>query len=73
MCVRISIAVIMCMIIPDYVFAQGAAERIRSLHEVLEQLYDDLMPECSRLIGIGRGIASFAATWYISARVWGRF
>lgn len=71
MCVRISIAVIVCLIIPDHVFAQGAAERIRSLHEVLEELYDDLMPECSRLIGIGRGIAGFAATWYIASRVWG--
>lgn len=45
--------------------------RIRSLHEVLEQLYDDMMPLCSRLIGVGRGIAGFAATWYIATRVWG--
>ncbi|MFX8922180.1 conjugative transposon protein TraJ, partial [Acinetobacter baumannii] len=38
---------------------------------VLEQLYDDMMPLCSRLIGVGRGLAGFAATWYIAARVWG--
>lgn len=30
-----------------------------------------MMPLCSRLIGVGRGIAGFAATWYIAARVWG--
>jgi conjugative transposon TraJ protein len=29
------------------------------------------MPLCSRLIGVGRGIAGFAATWYIASRVWG--
>jgi conjugative transposon TraJ protein len=37
---------------------------------VLEKLYDDMMPLCSRLIGVGRGIAGFAATWYIASRVW---
>src|SRR5687768_12256649 len=51
--------------------AQGMVTRIRSLNEVLEVLYDDMMPLCSRLIGVGRGIAGFAATWYIAARVWG--
>lgn len=70
MCVRLSLLLIVCLL-PNLLFAQGAAERIRSLHEVLDQLYNDLMPECSRLISIGRGIAGFAATWYIAARVWG--
>jgi conjugative transposon TraJ protein len=51
--------------------AQGFADRIKSLHEVLETLYDDMMPLCSRLISVGRGIAGFAATWYIASRVWG--
>jgi len=45
--------------------------RIRSLNEVLDTLYADMMPLCSRLIGVGRGIAGFAATWYIASRVWG--
>jgi len=70
MCVRLSLLLIVCLL-PNLLLAQGAAERIRSLHEVLDQLYNDLMPECSRLISIGRGIAGFAATWYIAARVWG--
>jgi len=30
-----------------------------------------MLPLCSRLIGVGRGIAGFAATWYIASRVWG--
>ncbi|MEO8405032.1 MAG: conjugative transposon protein TraJ [Chitinophagaceae bacterium] len=69
-CVRIVITTL-CLISPKLIFAQGMANQIRSLHEVLEQLYDDMMPLCSTLIGVGRGIAGFAATWYIAARVWG--
>lgn len=71
MCVRILCVAITILLIPNLAEAQGMANRIRSLHEVLEQLYDDMMPLCSRLIGVGRGIAGFAATWYIAARVWG--
>ncbi len=63
----VSLIFLLCPVIAD---AQ-VATRIRSMHEVLEQLYDDMMPLCSRLIGVGRGIAGFAATWYIAAKVWG--
>ena len=58
------------LLIPIVADAQ-LTTRIRSMHEVLEQLYDDMMPLCNRLIGVGRGIAGFAATWYIAAKVWG--
>lgn len=72
MCVRIACLAIIILLIPHVADAQGnSAGRIRSLHEVLEQLYEDMMPLCSRLIGVGRGIAGFAATWYIASRVWG--
>ncbi|MEP7375302.1 MAG: conjugative transposon protein TraJ [Chitinophagaceae bacterium] len=71
LCVRIALIAIVIMLVPGMAEAQGMANSIRSLHEVLEQLYDDMMPMCSRLIGVGRGIAGFAATWYIAARVWG--
>ena len=71
MCVRIVCIGVIAMLVPHLADAQGAANRIRSLNEVLETLYDDMMPLCSRLIGVGRGIAGFAATWYIAARVWG--
>ncbi len=43
---------------------------MNSLHSVLEQLYDEMIPMCSKLIGVGQGIAGFAAIWYIAARVW---
>lgn len=68
---RVRICLLMAVLfLPMFADAQ-IATRIRSMHEVLEQLYDDMMPLCSRLIGVGRGIAGFAATWYIATRVWG--
>ena len=70
LCVRVALLAIVCVLVPVLAEAQ-MVNRIRSLHEVLEALYDDMMPLCSRLIGVGRGIAGFAATWYIAAKVWG--
>jgi conjugative transposon TraJ protein len=58
------------LLLPAIAEAQ-AGQQIKSLNEVLEKLYEDMMPLCSRLIGVGRGIAGFAATWYIAHRVWG--
>jgi conjugative transposon TraJ protein len=60
------------LVIPHLVEAQGGlGGKIKSLQDVLKQLYDDMMPLCSRLISVGRGIAGFAATWYIASRIWG--
>jgi hypothetical protein len=55
---------------PLSLFAQGIASSIKSLHSVLDQLYTDMMPLCSQLIGVGRGLAGFGAVWYIGSRVW---
>jgi conjugative transposon TraJ protein len=59
-------------LMPEIIIAQtgGVAGEIKSLQQVLEQLYADMLPLCSKLIGVGRGIAGFAATWYIASRVW---
>lgn len=46
------------------------ADNIKSMQAVLDQLYTQMLPLCSQMIGVGRGIAGFAATWYIAARVW---
>lgn len=71
LCVRITIVTIV-IVLPLISTAQNSmAGSIRSLQSVLEQLYDDMIPLCSQLIGVGRGIAGFAATWYIASRVWG--
>jgi len=67
---KVIIVSVLFMLLPAIAGAQ-MDQHIRSLHEVLETLYDDMMPLCSRLIGVGRGIAGFAATWYIAAKVWG--
>jgi conjugative transposon TraJ protein len=70
--VRLIAVMAMAVAMPNYLFAQtgGFANDIKSLHQVLEQLYTDMLPLCSKLIGVGRGIAGFAATWYIASRVW---
>jgi len=57
-------------VMPLSLFAQGIASSIKSLHSVLDQLYADMMPLCSQLIGVGRGLAGFGAVWYIGSRVW---
>lgn len=58
------------MVLPYFSQAQGAAERVKSLHAVLETLYKDMMPMCKDLMGVGSGIACFAALFYIASRVW---
>jgi len=55
---------------PVFSYAQGVADEIHSLQSVLDGLYNDMMPLCSQLIGVGQGIAAFAALWYIASRVW---
>jgi conjugative transposon TraJ protein len=50
--------------------SSGLAGSIQSLQGVLDQLYTEMIPMCSQLIGVGRGLAGFAALWYIAYRVW---
>ncbi|OXB10170.1 conjugative transposon protein TraJ [Flavobacterium plurextorum] len=64
------IIVLPAMILPFTIQAQGIADDMNGLHSVLEQLYDEMMPLCSNLIGVGQGLAGFAAMWYIASRVW---
>jgi len=64
------ILVLLAMILPFTIQAQGIADDMNGLHSVLEQLYDEMMPLCSNLIGVGQGLAGFAAMWYIASRVW---
>lgn len=56
--------------LPGVTHAQTFAGEIHSLQSVLDQLYSEMLPLCSKLIGVGRGLAAFAALWYISSRVW---
>jgi conjugative transposon TraJ protein len=59
------------MALPKLSMAQGISSELGGLQQVLEQLYTEMLPLCSQLIGVGRGLAGFAATWYIASRVWG--
>ena len=67
-----AISLIAVTISPVVTWAQGSgiAGDIKSLQGVLDQLYEEMIPLCGQLIGVGRGIAGFAAMWYIAARVW---
>lgn len=65
-----ALVVAVFLVLPISSYAAGVASEIGSLHSVLEQLYDDMIPLCSQLIGVGQGLAGFAALWYIAARVW---
>ncbi|NVM67313.1 conjugative transposon TraJ protein [Mucilaginibacter sp. SG538B] len=50
--------------------AEGVADDLHSLQDMLSQLYDQMIPLCSGMIGVARAIGGFAALWYIAARVW---
>ena len=67
---RVALIATVGMILPQFSHAQGVANEMHSLQSVLDQLYDEMLPLCSKLIGVGQGIAGFAATWYIASRVW---
>src|SRR6185312_15645702 len=58
-------------LLPLCSFAQdGVADDIHSLQGVLNDLYNQMIPLCSQVIGVGQGIAGFAAMWFIAVRVW---
>lgn len=69
-CVRVIVLITVGMV-PKISSAQGLSNELGGLQKVLDQLYNEMLPLCSQLIGVGRGIAGFAATWYIASRVWG--
>lgn len=50
--------------------AQDLSDDMQGLQVVLEKLYIQMLPLCSKLIGVGQGLAGFAALWYIASRVW---
>ncbi|QXV66804.1 conjugative transposon protein TraJ [Mucilaginibacter sp. 21P] len=57
-------------VFPLFSRADGLANDVHGLQGVLDQVYDDMLPMCSQLIGVARGIAGFGALWYIAARIW---
>ena len=55
---------------PLFSKADGLATDIQGLQGTLNGVYNDMLPMCSQLIGVGRAIAGFGALWYIGSRVW---
>src|SRR3569833_2219278 len=48
----------------------GLSKEVGGLQGTLNSVYNDMLPMCSQLIGVGRGIAGFGALLYIGSRVW---
>lgn len=69
--IKTIILLTLILLLPQYLLAQGISNEVGGLQKVLAQLYNEMMPLCSGLIGVGRGLAGFAAMWYIASRVWG--
>jgi conjugative transposon TraJ protein len=69
---RITTAVIAVagIVFPLFSRADGLATDIQGLQGTLNGVYNDMLPMCSQLIGVGQAIAGFGALWYIAARVW---
>lgn len=67
---RIATAAVAGTLLPFFSFGQDFTGEIQSMQTVLDQVYNDMIPLCSQLINVGRGIAGFAALWYIGSRVW---
>ncbi|MNF36202.1 hypothetical protein D3C84_170880 [compost metagenome] len=61
---------IAALLLPIVSQAQSVGDEMNSLHVILDQLYDEMMPLCNNLLGVGQGIAGFATIWYIGSRVW---
>lgn len=64
---KVALGAALGMLLPSLSYGQDG---VQAFHLVLDRLYDDMIPLCSQLIGVGRGIAAFAALWYIASRVY---
>lgn len=46
------------------------AIEFENLHQILRSLYVEMMPLCSNMAGVAKGIAGLGALFYVSSRVW---
>lgn len=72
-CVKAAVTAVIGMVLPVCMYAQngsGLGDDLKGMQSTLDQLYNQMIPMCGQLIGVGRGLAGFAATWYIAYRVW---
>lgn len=50
--------------------AQDITGSLKGMQPVINNVYNQMIPMCSNLIDAARGIAGFAALWYIASRAW---
>ena len=43
---------------------------MENLHQILRDLYIEMMPLCSNMAGVAKGIAGLGALFYVAYRVW---
>lgn len=67
---KMAFAAIIATLMPLFSHAEGVADDLHGLQGVLDQVYNQMLPLCSGMIGVARGIAGFATLWYIGARIW---
>lgn len=41
-----------------------------NLHQILQSLYTDMMPLCSQMTGVAKGLAGLGALFFVAYRVW---
>jgi conjugative transposon TraJ protein len=69
---RGGVGVGLLLLLPCFSHAQDLASDLTGMQPVLDNVYNQMIPLCSGLIGAAQGIAGFAALWYIASRVWGQ-
>lgn len=56
--------------VPHLSSADEIADDLKGMQPVLDNVYSQMLPLCGNLIGTARGIAGFAALWFIASRIW---
>jgi len=70
MIIKVAVIATLGVLLPNISFCQDYTGEVESFQSVLERLYEEMLPLCSRLIDVGRGLAGFGAMWYIASRIW---
>jgi len=47
-----------------------SAINFENLHQILQNLYTEMMPLCANMAGVAKGIAGLGALFYVASRVW---
>lgn len=56
--------------VPLLAEAQGVSGSIYKLNDVLDKLFEQMLPKCERLIDVGRAIGGLGALGFIAFKVW---